>query len=274
MALETLVEAQQRLSTSGFAEQLVADSGKLRATGTNECFSPGEVRVVELVRLEGVSEPADGAMLLAIATRDGEPVGTLVTASGSAASEEEAEVLRHLHRVLVSPEDRAAHDDHDHIGAVFADRHRAEAAVNDLREIGLGSEHLGAAISHQDPVVFEHDEAEDFLHDVEAGTGTGAVVGLVGGMLIFSLALPGIATLGAGGILALGAATGIGGAMLGGYAGVAAASRDLDEHERLRHTPLQPGEVLVVACSHNHADLVQEALQRQGGRLLPASRPS
>lgn len=266
-----MTDAQQRLTELGFVQQLLAKGGQLRVAGTTQQLRPADLMVTEVVRFEGNSDPADEAIILAVATRQGEPIGTVTTAYGPAASADEAEVLGHLHRVFVSAEERAAHDDHDHIGAIFANRHSAEAAIDDLREIGLGSEHLGTAIRNRDRVVFEHDEAEDFLHDVEAGTGTGTVIGLIGGMLIFSLALPGIGTLGAGGILALGAATGIGGAMLGGYAGVAAASRDLDEHQRLSHTPLAPDEVLVVACSHDHPKLVENALQRHGGQLLPPS---
>ncbi|MDH3679454.1 MAG: hypothetical protein OEV40_05820 [Acidimicrobiia bacterium] len=269
MTLETLTGAQQRLTAAGFTEHLVVDDGRLRSTSTGDLHDPEALRVAEIVRFEGESDPDDEAILLAIAGRDNAPIGTMVTAYGPNASDEEAEMLRHLHRVLVSPEERAAHDEHDHIGAVFADRTSAEAAIDDLREIGLGSDHLGTAIADRDRIVFEHDESEDFLHDVEAGVATGAVMGLVGGMLIFGLALPGVGTLGVGGILAVGAATGLGGALFGGFAGVGAASRDLAEHERLRHTPLGDGEVLVVACSHDHATLVERALQRHGGRLLP-----
>jgi hypothetical protein len=269
MTLETMAEVHRRLGAAGFVEQLVVDGGRLRSTRTGDLFDPRDVSVAELVRFEGPSDPADEALVLAVATRRGSPLGTITTAYGPTATAEEAEAMRHLHRIFVSDEERAAHDDHDHIGAVFADRRSAEAAIADLREVGLGSEHLGTALRQGDRVVLEHDESEDFLHDVEAGAGTGAVLGLLGGMLVFSLALPGIGTLGAGGILAVGAATGIGGAMLGGYAGVGAADRDLVEHERLGHQPIGPGEVMLVACSHDHPELVVAAMERHGGRLLP-----
>lgn len=90
--------------------------------------------------------------------------------------------------------------------------------------------HLGLAIHHSDTVVFERDEEEDLTHDVEAGVATGA--------------------------------------MVGGYGGVAAASQEFDEHGALRHTPLEKGEVLVVACSHDRSELVEGASQRHGGRLI------
>jgi hypothetical protein len=267
MPLETLSQAQRRLARAGFGDDLVAEDDSLRRVGTGERFDPAELRAVEIVRFEGDSNPDDEALIVAVANRDGTPLGTYTTPYGPAASAAEGVILRHLHRDVVSAEDAAAHDEHDHIAAVFADRHAAEAAIDDLREIGLGSEHLGVAIHHTDAVVFERDEEADLTHDVEADAETGALVGFLGGMLLFAVAVPGIGTLGAGGIAALGAASGFGSAMLGGYLGVAAANEEFEQHERLRETPLQPGEILVVACSHGHPDLVERSFQRHGGRL-------
>jgi hypothetical protein len=61
-------------------------------------------------------------------------------------------------RVPFSPDDIAAHDEHDHLAAIFADREQATAAVEELRALGLGSEHLGVAVHGGDTVVFEHDQ--------------------------------------------------------------------------------------------------------------------
>ncbi|MEY2960012.1 MAG: hypothetical protein RLZZ01_2580, partial [Actinomycetota bacterium] len=64
------------------------------------------------------------------------------------------------------------HERHDHIGAVFAERASAEAAVEALRAIGLGSEHLGIAV-RDDDITFAHDADAELLAD----TGRGAVTG-------------------------------------------------------------------------------------------------
>jgi len=45
-----------------------------------------------------------------------------------------------------------------HIAAVFGDRAHATEAVDALRELGLGSDHLGVAVRGEDAVVFEHDD--------------------------------------------------------------------------------------------------------------------
>ena len=264
MTLETLSATQQRLSDAGFEDDLIARDGRLHATRSGQNFDPRELFAAEIVRFEGNSDPDDEALLVAVATRAGAPVGTFTVPYGPNTSADEAEVLRHLHRVVASAEEIAAHDKHDHVAAVFPSRETAEAAVADLREIGLGSEHLGIAVHQSEPAVFEHDEAADLAKSTEAGVATGAVLGFLGGMLLFGLAVPG---LGAGGILALGAAGATGGAMTGGFWGVFASSDEFDEHEDLRQTSLNAGEVLVVACSHNHRQAVEDAFLRHAGRL-------
>lgn len=271
MALESLSEVQRRLADAGFGDDLVAAGARLCSTATGVGHDPATLKAAEIVRFEGASDPDDEALLIAVSTRDGVPLGTFTTPYGPQASAEQAEILRHLHRVVLSAEETSEHSVHDHVAAVFADRASAEAAIDDLREVGLGSEHLGVAIHHSDSVVFERDEEQDMIHDIEAGVGAGAALGFLGGMLLFAFAVPGVGTLAAGGIAALGAASGFGGAMLGGYAGVAAASEEFDEHQHLRETRLQPGEVMVVACAHKHGALVEGALQRHGGRLVSAS---
>ena len=184
-------------------------------------------------------------------------MGTFTAPYGPMASADEAEILRHLSRVVRSGEPPHRHDVHDHVAAVFADRGAAEAAVDALRSLGLGSEHLGIAVRRSDAVVFERDEQRDLAEHVAGGVGAGSVLGFLGGMLLFAVAVPGVGALGAGGLAALGVGSGISGALVGAILGVAAASEEFDEHQRLRETPLQPGEVLVVACPHGHEELVK-----------------
>ena len=112
------------------------------------------------------------------------------------------------------------------------------------------------------------------IHNVQKGIGTGAALGALGGMLVFAIAAPGLGIVGAGGIAAMGAAGGFGGAMLGGYTGVAASNEEFEEHQRLAGTRLQPGEVLVVACGHNHRQLVEDIFARHGGRLVTPDESS
>jgi hypothetical protein len=94
-------------------------------------------------------------------------------------------------------------------------------------------------------------------------------MGFLSGFAIMAVAVPGIGTIGVGGLLALGAASGFGGAMFGGYAGIAAGDRTVTVHEHLAAEPLQPDEVLVAVCSHGHPATVEQIMRRHGGRLVP-----
>jgi hypothetical protein len=156
------------------------------------------------------------------------------------------------------------HDDHDHIAAVFPDRVHAEAAVEDLLAIGLGSEHLGLAVRTDEPVVFEHDTEAERVRSSVATAAIGAPVGLLAGLGLAALVVPGIAV---GGFLAL-AGVGAGwGAMLGGFLGLTLDDRANREHDRLEWTPLAPGEVLVAVCSHGRDTEVTSIMRQHHGEI-------
>ena len=271
MALEQLTSEQHRLADRGFRAQLVADDDQLRDRARDTTYDPAEVRAVEIVRFEGPSDPADESVMVAIATRDGVPIGTFVAPYGPAATEEQAGVLRRLHRVVATPEDVAEHDVHDHVAAAMPDRAAAAAAVEQLRDVGLGSEHMGIALKAGDDIVFEHDEEAEFMHDLGTGIASGAAVGVTAGMLLFGIAVPGIGTLGVGGLIALGVASGIDGGLIGAYTTSITASEKLESHGDLRHAQLEEGEVLLVACGHHHRDAVERAMTANGGRLIDAA---
>lgn len=268
MALETISEAHRRLAAAGFVADLTAVDGRLRSAGDGAEYDPSTLLAAEIARFEGVSDPDDEAVLVAVATRDHVPIGTFTVPYGPATSPAETEVLEHLHRIVVDDAELDAHDAHDHVVAIVDGREAAEAVVAELREVGLGSEHLGLAVRRGDSMVFEHDEDADLGHDLEAGVGAGAIVGFVAGVLLFGVTVPGLGALGAGGLVALGAGSGMGGAMLGGLLGVGAASEEFDSHRRLRELHLSGDEVLIVVCGHEHTDLVESAVARHGGRLL------
>jgi len=269
MMRDTLSEVQRWLTSTGFVDGLIAVDGRLYATASGKYYAPEDLVVAASYRFEGQSDPGDEAILFALATPDGQPVGTFTAAYGPAVSPTDEAVILALRQAPFPPDEIRAHAEHDHIAAIFPTRTRAEAAVAELRRLGLGSEHLGIAIHGPTPVVFEHDEDADVGHDVEVGTAAGASVGVIAGMAIGAIAISGLGALGVAGLFALGAAGGFGGAMLGGYLGVAAADRSLTEHEELAYTPLKPGEVLVAVCSHGHPGTIEAVMERNGGHLLP-----
>ena len=66
-----------------------------------------------------------------------------------------------------------------HLGAIFENRADAEAAVEELRETGLGNEHLGLAVHGPDTVVFEEDLEQEVGKGIEHGVAVGAPVGAI-----------------------------------------------------------------------------------------------
>jgi hypothetical protein len=166
-----------------------------------------------------------------------------------------------------SPADIRAHDEHDHLAGVFADRQHAVEAVDELRSLGLGSEHLGIAVHGDDAVVFEHDAGAELLHDVELGALAGAPIGAIAGISLAALTVSGVGLVAVGGVLALAGASAVLGGVLGAYLGAVAGESGWIEHENIGYTKLGEGEVLVVVCSHGHADAVRDVVQRHAGRL-------
>jgi len=160
------------------------------------------------------------------------------------------------------------HLDHDHIAAVFADRPSAETAAEALRAHGLGSEYLGVAVHDDNPVNFEHDADTELEHDIEVGVVAGAPLGALAGLAVAALGATGVGVIGVGGILALSGAAAIWGAVVGGVAGAAVGSTSWDEHQDLSYTALEPGEVLVVVCSHGQPDAVRTTMHDAGGRIV------
>jgi hypothetical protein len=170
-------------------------------------------------------------------------------------------------REAFAPADLAAHEEHDHIAAIFPDRQTATEAVDELRSLGLGSDHLGIAVHSDDVAVFEHDEDEELVRDTETGALIGVPIGAVAGLALAALAVPGIGLIGVGGMFAIAGASALWGGLVGAYVGATVGDEGWAAHADLSYTALEPGEVLVVVCSHGHADTVRGVLVRHAGRV-------
>ena len=137
MALESLSQAQHRLAASGFDDDLVADGSLLRSASTSTRHDPKTLKAVEIVRFEGDSDRRRSHS----------------SRSRPAAAHRSAPIRRrtggqpHLNRqkssatstVIATEDDTAEHRGHDHVAARFTDRTSAEAAIEALREVGLGA---------------------------------------------------------------------------------------------------------------------------------------
>jgi hypothetical protein len=111
MALESLSSAMARLEARGFRRSLRARRGALRVVETDETVDPEDVRIDEIVRFEGETDPAEEVVLFALRGPDGAPLGTYSTMFGPATPPEDAKVVRRLgggwRRVAVDADPRA-----------------------------------------------------------------------------------------------------------------------------------------------------------------------
>lgn len=164
------------------------------------------------------------------------------------------------------------HDSHEHVAAIFDERDDAIAAVDALRAVGLGSEHLGIAVRGTDVVDFEHDTERELAGDAAEGLKIGTPIGALAGLGLAALAVPGFgAVLGVGGVLAMAGVGALWGGLLGGYAGAAVGEPSWDDHQTLLYTALDEGQVLVVVCDHGRRAETERIFAEHGGRSLPLS---
>ena len=268
MTVDTIAHVRTTLADAGFAEDLVADDGQLRAISSGQRYAPADLVVTQLVRFRGITAAEEEGLLFALATADRRPLGTYMPTYHPATPVTDAAIVGQLHERVISDDELRTHARHDHIAAVFADRSSAQAAVDHMRQLGLGSDRLGLAVRAGADRVFERDAGTDVIRDAEVGLAAGAIVGYLAGLTIAAVTLIPGGVVGLGGILALGVPTGLGGAVLGGFLGDAVAERSFTEREELDDVPLEPGQVLVAACSHGHAGTVEEVMERHGGQLL------
>jgi hypothetical protein len=159
------------------------------------------------------------------------------------------------------------------LGGVFTDRDDAEAAVADLRALGLADEHLGVAVHEGRLRAFEQEAGTAVAAGIGRGVALGAPIGAIAGMTVLALAVPGVGAIAVGGILAAGGVTGaLAGGFWGAYLGLTSAEHALDDEWDWEKVPLEPGQVLVVVDQHGRPEDVREVLLRHGGRVV--AKPS
>jgi len=158
--------------------------------------------------------------------------------------------------------------------ATFRGRAAAEAAIHELRELGLADEQIGVAIP--DPVTHELADAQDIVgHDELAGAARGfflgAPIGSLAGIALSLLVVGGVGTLGLGGILALAGVGTFWGMVLGAEAGLIARVRHDEEEIRWSEIPLGPDDVLVAVSAGTRSAEVRDAVIRGGGTWVHAT---
>jgi hypothetical protein len=82
--LKSMVSCLTKVVSDGYKEDFKATAKGLKSVGTNQLYTPEQVRIINLFRFEGFTDPTDNAVVYVLETNDGIK-GTLVDAYGPAA---------------------------------------------------------------------------------------------------------------------------------------------------------------------------------------------
>ncbi len=96
MFTETLSQAVDRLTAHGYSDQFRAEPDGMRAVVAGILYQPELLVVEEVARLEGISDPADEAIVLALHCREDGIKGTYTVPFGPGMSALEAEMMHRL----------------------------------------------------------------------------------------------------------------------------------------------------------------------------------
>lgn len=96
---ETVAHAINRLSAGGYTDTFRAEADGLHAIAAGCVHAPESLAVDEVVRFEGISDPDDEAIVLALRCPVHGTRGTYVTAYGPQMPAVDAEMMRRLHAV-------------------------------------------------------------------------------------------------------------------------------------------------------------------------------
>ncbi len=93
---ETLSQAVDRLTAHGYTDAFRAEPDGMRAVVAGILYRPELLIVEEVARFEGISDPADEAIILALHCREDGVKGTFTVPFGPGIGALDAEMMRRL----------------------------------------------------------------------------------------------------------------------------------------------------------------------------------
>lgn len=96
MAMESLSEALRRLGAAGYTESFRAEPDGLRAVESGCIHEPESLRIEEIVRFEGDSDPQDEAVVFALRCPEHSARGTYVVAYGPGMAPLDVQMVQRL----------------------------------------------------------------------------------------------------------------------------------------------------------------------------------
>lgn len=97
-AMNTLAERVNKAVKDGYAENFQVSKQGLHSAATDRIYKPSETMIVNYFRFEGLSDPADNAILYIIETNDGVR-GTLIDAYGAYTDENINNFITEVHSI-------------------------------------------------------------------------------------------------------------------------------------------------------------------------------
>lgn len=157
------------------------------------------------------------------------------------------------------------------VGAVFPDRDSAGEAAADLRGSGFGDDELATAEWLDGRYVIASHAGRNIGRSLFWGGVIGTVLGGIVGALLTSAFWQAADTVVA--LLVGAVAGGTIGVFLGSYFGLNRYRPQLWDQQDWEHVEIEHGEVLIVMAEKERPELVNEILERHGGRNVEPARP-
>ena len=95
--IATVAETVDRLTRAGYVDWFRSEDGRLRASKSGCLHVPEAMRVDEVARFEGETDPADEAIVFALTCKEHGVKGTFTTPYGKDTPTADAETIRLLH---------------------------------------------------------------------------------------------------------------------------------------------------------------------------------
>ncbi len=99
---KNLTDAMEQLRQDGYDGDFLIEGARARHTGSNREYTADRLKIVEVLRFEGASNPDDMAVLYAIEAETGDR-GTIVDAFGTYGDVQTGEFLKNIRQVEPAP---------------------------------------------------------------------------------------------------------------------------------------------------------------------------
>jgi hypothetical protein len=148
-------------------------------------------------------------------------------------------------------------------------REQAEAAIADLRRLGLRDDDIGLALPEPGRYLVPDTDTADTVTRMETGAAIGTPLGTIAGIGIMAALSAAAGPIGLGGLLLVGAVGGsLWGAFFGTFGGVLAKVRWNIAEDRWCEIPLGGADILVVARAGGEDEAVRRSMQHHGARCF------